>query len=213
MRRRLEDTLTRLGTDHLDAYAYHNDDFGQGDQWLAPALEAMRAFQDEGLIRMTSMRAPHEFVLEWAEIPGHPRRTETRRFLERFERLQPAFLAARHNMTSVTAGPGQTDLNAFARSRQVTVLAKQVLAQGLLTLTGPQTTAPVYGSGDHRAGKAAFSAAARQVYASHLDTVRAALGIPQSALRPWPSATPRRRCPEASSDRPAHRRTTPPVPA
>jgi aryl-alcohol dehydrogenase-like predicted oxidoreductase len=182
MRRRLEGTLTRLGTDHLDVYAYHNDDFGAGDQWLDPALEAMRAFQDEGLVRATSMRAPHEFILDWAEIPGHPRRAETRRFLERFERLEPAFLAARYNVTSVTAGPGQTDLNDFARSRQVSVLAKQVLAQGLLTLAGPQTAAPVYGTGDHRAGKAAFTAAARQVYASHLDTVRAALGIPAEHL-------------------------------
>jgi aryl-alcohol dehydrogenase-like predicted oxidoreductase len=181
MRRQLEGTLTRLGTDHLDVYAYHSDDFGPEGRHLETALAAMRGFQDEGLVRAISMRAPHEFVLDEAEAPE--RREQTiRAFLDRFEALSPAFVTTRHNYLSPRSAPGQTGLARFAAERGITVLAKQVLAQGLLTLAGDPSGGPTYCEGDHRAGKREFQLAARRLSAAHLDRLRLRLGITAEQL-------------------------------
>ncbi len=51
MRRQLEQSLDNLQTDHLDIYALHHPNFGTGDRWLHPAIDAMRTFRNKGLIR------------------------------------------------------------------------------------------------------------------------------------------------------------------
>jgi aryl-alcohol dehydrogenase-like predicted oxidoreductase len=181
MRRQLESSLSRLGTDHLDVYAYHNDDFGPKGRHLETALATMRRFQDEGLVRATSMRAPHEFILDETD-PPHRRAQSIRAFLDRLEVLRPDFVTARHNYLSPRPGPGQFGLAQFAADRGITILAKQVLAQGLLTLTGDPSGGPAYGEGDHRAGKREFRPAVRRLCAVHLDRLRIRLGITTEQL-------------------------------
>lgn len=69
MRHQLEQTLDNLGTDHLDLYFLHHADFGPADVRLEGAVQAMRAFQAEGLIRAIGMRGPHGSALERLGAP------------------------------------------------------------------------------------------------------------------------------------------------
>lgn len=55
-RRQLEQSLDNLRADHLDSYAFRHPDFGPDDRRLHPALDAMRTFRDQGLIKAIGMR-------------------------------------------------------------------------------------------------------------------------------------------------------------
>ncbi|MEU6235612.1 aldo/keto reductase [Kitasatospora sp. NPDC047058] len=132
MKRQLLTSLGNLGTDYLDLYCLHSGDFGPDDRYLEEAVDLVQRLRREGLIRAIGMRAPHEFAAEWAADPSHPRAAETARFLTLFDRIQPNVLSVRYNLLSPVYGPGETDIFAFARQRQVGLLLKQVLGQGLL---------------------------------------------------------------------------------
>jgi myo-inositol catabolism protein IolS len=51
MRSQLESSLRRLGTDVLDIYYLHHCDFGPDDRYFDDALDTIRRFREEGLIR------------------------------------------------------------------------------------------------------------------------------------------------------------------
>ncbi|MFI0411843.1 aldo/keto reductase [Actinomadura sp. 3N508] len=146
MRRQLDTTLTNLGTDHLDLYFLHSDDFGDNDTHLTAAVAQMNAFRDEGLIGAVGIRAPHEFAAEWATTGPH--RAQAARFLHLFTMIRPDVMTVRYNLLSPAYADHETDIFSFARRHGVGVLIKQALAQGLLLTADHQ--APVYGSGDHR---------------------------------------------------------------
>jgi len=75
MRRQLETTLENLRTDYLDIYFLHNSSFGEDDRYLDGAIEQMRAFQQQGLIKAVGMRGPHRFAHRPAgRAPAAPRR-------------------------------------------------------------------------------------------------------------------------------------------
>ncbi|MEU9836304.1 aldo/keto reductase [Streptosporangium sp. NPDC048047] len=155
MRRRLEQTLTHLGTDHLDIYFLHNANFGPDDRWLEPAAEAMRAFQREGLITAIGMRGPHRFARDRIDAAPSRRGDKITRFQEVFAAVEPQVLAVRDNLLSP---PGRAEgIFAFAERHRVGVLINKPLGQGLLTGAYDAAALRAFGPGDHRARKAWFT--------------------------------------------------------
>ncbi|MGH3869994.1 MAG: hypothetical protein ACRDSR_00515 [Pseudonocardiaceae bacterium] len=83
----------------LDIYFFHHAEFGSGDVYLEPAIEAMRHFREKGLIRATGMRGPHRFALD--RLAHGPCVDKVARFRELFERIQPDVLAVRNNLSTL----------------------------------------------------------------------------------------------------------------
>lgn len=155
MRRQLGQTLDNLGTGHLDIYAFHHSDFGPGDQWLAPAIDAMHAFRAEGLIKAIGMRGPHRFAPDRLSTPPDRRGDKIARFRAVFDAVQPEILSVRDNL--LTPAARSEGIFAFASARQCGLLINKPLAQGLLTGTYDPKRPREFPEGDHRARKRWFT--------------------------------------------------------
>jgi aryl-alcohol dehydrogenase-like predicted oxidoreductase len=145
-------TLDNLGTDYLDLYHLHSTDFGPGDRYLDDAVQTILELQARGAIRAVGMRAPHTFAQQWAADPTHPHAEATARFLALTARIHPDVLTVRHNLLSPLYPPDQTDIFGFARQRDVGILLKQVLGQGLLLDVHDPAAPPTFPPDDHRHG-------------------------------------------------------------
>ncbi len=174
MRRQLEQSLDNLRTDHLDIYAFHHPNFGADDRWLHPALEAMRTFRDEGLIKAIGMRGPHRFALDRLATAPDQRGDKIARFRALFDIVQPDILAIRDNLLTPTHR--SEGVFSFADERNVGVLISKPLGQGLLTGTYRSDIQRVFGDGDHRLRKRWFHPDAIKIINAGLDRVRANVG-------------------------------------
>ncbi|MEY9840524.1 aldo/keto reductase [Streptacidiphilus sp. EB103A] len=176
MRRQLETTLENLRTDRLDIYFLHNADFGPGDRYLEGALEQMRDFQRQGLVRAIGMRGPHRFATERVTVAKELREDKQARFRYLFGQVKPQYLAVRFN--ALTPGPpqGHRDLFAFAAEHRASVLINKPLAQGLLTGKYDPDRPPVFGPGDHRSRKRWFTPQALAVIRDGLAPLRERFG-------------------------------------
>ncbi|RKN03635.1 aldo/keto reductase [Streptomyces radicis] len=153
MESQLATTLDNLGTDHLDLYHLHSDDFGPRDTHLGPAIATMHGLRARGIVRAIGMRAPHRLAAEWANDPAHPLGRQARRFLTLFRAIRPDVITVRYNLLSPLHPAGETDIFAFARAEGVGVLMKQVLGQGLLLGTQRARQAAGFSPADHRSRK------------------------------------------------------------
>jgi methylglyoxal reductase len=174
MRRQLEQTLDNLGTSYLDIYALHHSDFGEGDRWLAPAVQAMRSFRDQKLIRAVGMRGPHRFALDRLTTPPGLRGDKIARFQAVFQTVQPDILAVRDNL--LTPGERSAGVFAFAQAHNCGVLINKPLAQGLLTGTRQPHSPRLPTDGDHRSRKRWFTPEAVTVIDDGLRQLRACVG-------------------------------------
>lgn len=174
MRRQLEQSLDNLRADRLDIYAFHHPDFGPNDRWLHPALAAMRAFRDEGLIRAIGMRGPHRFALDRLSTPADQRGDKIARFRALFATVRPDILAIRDNL--LTPPHRSEGVFSFAEEHHVGILISKPLAQGLLTGTYRADVLRAFGTGDHRLRKRWFQPDAIEIINTGLDRVRAVAG-------------------------------------
>ncbi len=55
MKRKIDESLRSLKTDHIDLYYLHHCNFGSNDEFLDDAVELMRRFRDEGKIRYVGL--------------------------------------------------------------------------------------------------------------------------------------------------------------
>ncbi|GAA2717486.1 aldo/keto reductase [Micromonospora olivasterospora] len=156
MRAQLVTTLDNLGTDYIDIYFLHSSDFGPHDRYLPEAVELMRTWRTQGLIRAVGMRAPHRFAEEWA-ASDRPQAAETRRWLYLFDQVRPDVLASRYNLLSPLYADHETDIFRFAHRYGVGVLIKQVLGQGLFLHTGTRPDQRQFSPCDHRSTDPAFT--------------------------------------------------------
>jgi methylglyoxal reductase len=161
-----------------DIYFFHHAEFGSGDVYLEPAIEAMRRFREEGLIRTVGMRGPHRFVLD--RLAEGPRTDKVARFRELFDRIQPDMLAVRDNL--LTPQDCFSGIFAFAEEHGCGVLVNKPLAQGLLTGSYDPTAPRLFSEGDHRSRKRWFTAEALAVLSEGLDEVRRHVGPATSDL-------------------------------
>jgi aryl-alcohol dehydrogenase-like predicted oxidoreductase len=174
VRHQFATTLRNLGTDYLDLYFLHSNDFGDGDRYLPGVIELMRDWQEQGLVRAVGIRAPHTFAEEWAAGDGE-RAAEAARFLHLFNAVKPDVVGARYNLLSPLYGKGETDIFAFARRHGAGVLVRQALGQGLL-LSDRQPGKPAFGSGDHRSVDSKFTPEALARLECRLAPLRARFG-------------------------------------
>lgn len=177
MRRQLEQSLENLGTDYLDLYALHHHDFGPEDRYLDGAIEAMRAFQSEGLVRAVGMRGPHRYAPD--RLTREPRQDKHARFRTLFDQVRPDVLATRFNLLTPTPADGIFE---FAARRGVPVLITKPLAQGLLTGKHTAANPSVYGPGDHRARKRWFTPEALAILEQQMAPLRERFGRQSAAL-------------------------------
>jgi methylglyoxal reductase len=174
MRRQLEQTLDNLSTDHLDIYFFHHANFGEADEFLPGAVEAMHQFQQQGLIRAIGMRGPHRFALDrLAQQPAH-RGDKVERFYTLFAKIRPSVLAVRDNL--LTPLDRSAGLFAFVDSQNCGVLINKPLGQGLLTGKHSWQAPPKYGPGDHRVRKRWFRAESLRIIEEGLRRVRKIAG-------------------------------------
>lgn len=174
MRRQLEQSLDNLRTDHLDIYAFHHPDFGPDDRWLHPALDAMRTFRDQGLIKAIGMRGPHRFALDRITTQPDQRGDKIARFRALFDTIQPDVLAIRDNL--LTPPSRSEGVFSFADKHNVGILVSKPLGQGLLTGTHGTKAQHVIGPGDHRLRKRWFQPDAIEIINAGLDQVRTIVG-------------------------------------
>lgn len=174
MRRQLEQSLDNLQTDHLDIYALHHPDFGPNDRWLHPAIDAMRTFRDQGIIRAIGMRGPHRFALDRINTPPDRRGDKIARFRALFEVVRPDILTIRDNL--LTPSQRSEGIFSFADEQDVGVLISKPLGQGLLTGTYRADVQRAFGAGDHRLRKRWFQPDAIEIINAGLDRVRAIAG-------------------------------------
>jgi methylglyoxal reductase len=183
MRRQLETTLENLQTDHLDIYFLHNSQFGQDDRYLEGAITQMRAFQEQGLIRMIGMRGPHRFAIDRLTIPSPHREDKYARFRYLFGLIKPGYLAVRFNALTPVP-PGRGDVFSLAAEHGASVLINKPLAQGLLTGKYQPGQPPRFGPGDHRLRKAWFTPEALQIIHDGLQSLRNRFGPDSADLAP-----------------------------
>ncbi|SCL19799.1 aldo/keto reductase [Micromonospora inyonensis] len=181
MRAQLATTLDNLGTDHLDIYFLHSSDFGPHDRYLPDAVDLMRTWRTEGVIRAVGMRAPHRFAEEWAVTDG-PQAAETRRWLHLFDQVRPDVLTARYNLLSPLYADHETDIFRFAHRHGVGVLIKQVLGQGLLLHAETSANQRQYSAGDHRSTDPAFTPDNRRQLHARLAPLRVRYGPSPTAM-------------------------------
>ncbi|WP_159447770.1 aldo/keto reductase [Streptoalloteichus hindustanus] len=177
----LATTLDNLGTDHLDIYFLHSDDFGENDHYLPEVLELFARWRVQGVIRAVGMRAPHFFAEQWA-VGDDDRARQARRFLRLFHAFRPEVLTVRYNLLSPLYGPDETDIFTFARQHGAGVLIKQVLGQGLLIRELGTERPQTFSVDDHRCGDPRFSQQALRRLAERLAPLRARYGTSTAAL-------------------------------
>jgi methylglyoxal reductase len=174
MRRQLGQTLDNLGTTHLDIYGLHHADFGPGDRWLAPAVEALREFKAEGLISAIAMRGPHRFALDRLTTPPNRRGDKIERFRAVFEYVQPDILAIRDNLLTPTAR--SEGIFRFAQTHGCGAIVNKALGQGLLTAAHNPAQPRVFPAGDHRSRKRWFTSDAIRIINEGLEELRRIIG-------------------------------------
>jgi methylglyoxal reductase len=173
MRHQLEQSLDNLGTDYLDIYFLHHADFGPDDVQLEGAVQAMHAFQAEGLIRAVGMRGPHRYALERLGATT-VREGKVARFERLFERVRPDVLAVRDNL--LTPQVRSAGIFSFATAHQCGVLINKPLAQGLLTGSYDPDRQRSFGPGDHRTRKRWFTPPAVRIIENGLSQLRMRFG-------------------------------------
>ncbi len=135
IRRQLEGSLQRLGTEHIDLYYLHHCDFGPSDEHLDDALAVLHDARDRGLIR-------HIGLSDW----------DCGRVAERVERVDPDVVQIYRNVRDdayVSSG-----LAALVDSRDLGAVFFSPLRHGLLTGKYAEPTA--FAEGDFRRNVRAF---------------------------------------------------------
>ncbi|GAA3766514.1 aldo/keto reductase [Salinactinospora qingdaonensis] len=173
MRRQLEQSLENLSTDHLDVYFLHHNDFGPDDRYLNDAVEQMRTFKRDGLVRAIGMRGPHLHALERLD-PNRPPGQAAPRFADLIDRVAPDVLAVRDNL--LTPAVRSSRIYRMAAERGIGILINKPLAQGLLTGTHHPHAPRVFGDADHRRRKRWFTPNALELIQRGLDDVRTVIG-------------------------------------
>lgn len=129
VRHQLEQTLENLYLGELALYTLESYDFGNGDRYLDPVIEQMRALRDLGQIRAIGLRGPD----------GHSSVRSIRRFLDLFDQIRPdvVWTQASGLLPLADLGNGE-DLGAFTARRGVGLLIASPLANGVLAGCHPR---------------------------------------------------------------------------
>ncbi|HSV13212.1 MAG TPA: aldo/keto reductase [Tepidisphaeraceae bacterium] len=140
IRHQCEQSLKNLRRDYIDLYYLHHGNFGDGDQYLHPAAEAMQQLKREGKIRHIGQSAYSDADFEKA-VPV----------------VKPAVLQSwAHAMDDGFIRPGSR-VARLMDQHNLSFVAFSPLAQGLLLDKFDPDRPPSFDEGDHRRGQKKFS--------------------------------------------------------
>ena len=141
VRHQCEQSLINLRRDYVDLYYFHHGDFGPDDRYLEGAVEVMDALVKEGKVRIKGLSA-----------------YSAKDFLRLVPVVRPSVLQSwAHALDDqfIRAGSPVQDL---MEKHGLTFVAFSPLAQARLLDKYDPRNPPVFEEGDHRRGRAAFSA-------------------------------------------------------
>jgi len=139
MRRQLERSLTRLGTDHLDIYYLHHCDFGPDDRQLDGALRVLHDAKGQGLVRWIGLS-------DWSDHA----------IMRVIHQVAPDVVQPYRNLTHDDVHP--SGLHAYCDRHDVGLVYFSPIRHGLLL--GKYATPTTFTRGDFRNSDAAFRDAA-----------------------------------------------------
>jgi len=170
MRHQLEMTLQNLKSEYLDVYFFHHLDFGKNEKYLEGAVDQMKKFREEGLIRYIGLRGPHKFsVLRRENLDT--RENAYNKFLRLFSVINPDVISVRYNMISPTYDQSGTDIFHWAEVNNVGVLIYKPLGQGLLLNKYDPNNPPKFSHEDNRNRKPWFNEKGLTVLKKRLDKI------------------------------------------
>lgn len=155
MRHQLEMSLKNLGVDYIDIYFFHHLDFGENDEYLAAAVDAMKNFKDLGLIRFIGLRGPHKFSILRGTKDDF-KKGGYQNFLELAELINPDIVSVRYNMITNTYNEEDTDIFKWVEKNNLGIFIYKPLGQGLLLNKYNPNSPPVFSKADHRNRKKWF---------------------------------------------------------
>jgi myo-inositol catabolism protein IolS len=143
IRHQLEQSLINLRGEYVDVYYFHHGSFGEGDEYLAGAVETMDSLVKEGKVRATGLSAYSE---------------------DDFERLVPSIKPAvlqswAHALDDHYIRPGSR-LQKLMERHDLSFVAFSPLAQGRLLDKYDPKNPPSFELGDNRKSNQQFSAEA-----------------------------------------------------
>lgn len=140
IRHQIEQSLTNLGTDHIDLYYFHHGDFGPNDRYLEEAAETVRQAQQAGKIRVIGQSAySYQDFVRVCPI------------------TRPDVLQFHYNALGSQFDKEETNLFRWAGEQNLGMVIFGPLAQGILLDKFDPENPPKFGDGDIRAGNSAFS--------------------------------------------------------
>ncbi|MCK9859337.1 aldo/keto reductase [Paenibacillus sp. ATY16] len=140
IRHQLEQTLTNLGTDHVDLYYFHNTNFGPEDRYLEEAADTMRELQKEGKVRVIGQSA-----YSYAD------------FMRVCPVTRPDVLQFHYNAFGNEFDRENTNLFRWAEEQNLGMVLFGPLAQGLLLDKFDPEHPPKFGEGDIRSTNQSYS--------------------------------------------------------
>ncbi|WP_201003937.1 aldo/keto reductase [Paenibacillus glycanilyticus] len=140
IRHQLEQTLTNLGTDHVDLYYFHNTNFGPEDRYLEEAADTMRELQKEGKVRVIGQSA-----YSYAD------------FMRVCPVTRPDVLQFHYNAFGNEFDRENTNLFRWAEEQNLGMVLFGPLAQGLLLDKFDPELPPKFGEGDIRSTNQSYS--------------------------------------------------------
>jgi len=175
MRHQLEMSLYNLGVDYIDIYFLHHLDFGEHNQYLQGAVDAIQQFKAAGLIRFIGLRGPHHFSFYRHSAKAFD--ADVRTFTDLAEMVHPDVITIRYNMFSASYNRPESDIFAWARDRDIGILIYKPLAQGLLIGAYSSDTPPRFEQGDSRRRKSWFRRSALAAIEDRLAYIKRHFGV------------------------------------
>ena len=165
MRRQCEQSLRNLQRDYLDIYYLHHGNFGEEDQWLHPAAEALNGLQKDGLIRVKGQSAYSVADFE-KSIPV----------------VQPQVLQSRGNLLDTAFIDPASSFSALLTKEKLGFVAFSPVGAGLLTDRFDPESPPEFKDGESRKGNERFEAPYLRQLRPVLESVRKRFGASKEDL-------------------------------
>ncbi len=135
-----EQSLVNLKRDFIDLYYFHHGNFGEKDEYLNGAVEAMYKLKQQGKIRFIGLSS-----------------YSSNDFLKLSPSIKPDVLQSWANITDDQFVRENTPVNKLLKERKMSFVAFSPLAQGLLLGKYTSKNPPKFEEGDHRKGDQRFT--------------------------------------------------------
>lgn len=159
IRRQCEQSLRNLRRDYIDLYYFHHCDFGEGDQYLEEAVEAMLSLKQEGKIRHVGLSGYSE-----EEI------------LRVLNAVDPVAIQSWADIEHDEFIREESSLRKVMEERRIGFVAMMPFGQGRLLGKYAASEPPNFEPGDNRIGNSGFTRESLTELGPRLDALRERFG-------------------------------------